>query len=163
MVQLEEFDAMPGAEAEAAVRTCADVDSWVTAVVAGRPYADRDALLARAAALADDWTDSEVDRALADHPRIGERPREGSRGAAHSRREQAAVGDDVTERLAEGNRRYEARFGRIYLVRAAGRTGEELLAILEERLGHDDETERRVTRQQLGEIALLRLEGLVQE
>lgn len=80
-----------------------------------------------------------------------------------SRGEQAGVpeDDDVLARLAEGNRRYEERFDRIYLVRAAGRGADEMLALLEERLANDDATERAVTRGQLADIALLRLQGAV--
>ena len=55
-----------------------------------------------------------------------------------SAREQAGVDPadaDVQARLADGNRRYEERFDRIYLVRAAGRSAEEILALLEQRLG----------------------------
>ncbi|OMQ15380.1 hypothetical protein A7K94_0209900, partial [Modestobacter sp. VKM Ac-2676] len=69
---------------------------------------------------------------------------------------------ELQRRLAEGNRRYEARFGRIYLVRAAGRTGPELLDLLEQRLTNDPTTELAVTRAQLAEIALLRLKGLLE-
>ena len=64
--------------------------------------------------------------ALADHPRIGERPTGAGAAAAMSGREQAGVDpadDELRRRLADGNRRYEERFGRIYLVRAAGRSG----------------------------------------
>jgi 2-oxo-4-hydroxy-4-carboxy-5-ureidoimidazoline decarboxylase len=105
-----------------------------------------------------------VTAALADHPRIGERPSGDSASAAMSGREQAGVdaGDaELRRRLAEGNRRYEERFGRIYLVRAAGRGGQELVDLLEQRLANDAATELAVTRQQLGEIALLRLQGQV--
>lgn len=159
---MHEFDALPRPDAERALRACADVASWASALAAGRPYGDRSALLAGAADLAAGWTPAEVDEALADHPRIGER-HAGGAGAALSSREQAGVGDDarLRERLAQGNARYEERFGRIYLVRAAGRSGEELLAMLEERLHHDPGTEAEVTRGQLAEIALLRLEALV--
>ena len=69
--------------------------------------------------------------------------------------------DELRTRLADGNRRYEERFGRIYLVRAAGRSGAELLDLLEQRLTNDPDTELGVTRGQLAEIALLRLEGQV--
>ena len=62
--------------------------------------------------------------------------------------------------MREGNAAYEEKFGRIYLVRAKGRTGPELLALLQERLTNDPETEEAVTTQQLREIALLRMEGL---
>lgn len=136
------------------LRACVAIESWVAGMLAGRPYADTDAVLARGRDLAAAWTDAEVEEALAGHPRIGERTT-----SAHSTREQSGVGSDAdtAARLADGNRRYEERFGRIYLVRAAGRDAEEMLALLEQRLGHDDETERRVVREQLAEITLLRL------
>jgi 2-oxo-4-hydroxy-4-carboxy-5-ureidoimidazoline decarboxylase len=163
-VQLAAFNALPAAEAGDLVRGCAGIPSFVTAVTAGRPYAGLDELLATARASAAGWTDEEVTAALADHPRIGERPTGPGAGAAMSGREQAGVdpADEVLRRrLADGNRRYEERFGRIYLVRAAGRSGAELLDLLEQRLGNDPATERAVTRGQLAEIALLRLEGQV--
>lgn len=163
MVGLEEFNAMDDGEATVAVRACVDIERWVDSVVGGRPYADRVALMTAAEQLADTWTDAEVAAALADHPRIGERHQGSGASASASRAEQAGVADDddVRARLADGNRRYEETFDRIYLVRAVGRSAEEMLDLLEQRLGNDPETERRVTREQLAEIALLRLERLV--
>ena len=62
--------------------------------------------------------------------------------------------------LAAGNRAYEERFGHLYLVRAAGRSGQEMLALLDERLGNDQLVEQDVVRQQLAEITSLRLRRL---
>lgn len=163
-MRIDEFNALSPEQAAAVVRPCADIDSFVEALVAGRPYADRDALLASARSAAQAWTAQEVEHALADHPRIGERPDAPTPSAEMSSREQAGVDPadaDLLARLAEGNRRYEERFGRIYLVRAAGRTGPELLGLLEQRLTHDPATELEVTRGELAEIALLRLEGVL--
>lgn len=161
-MQLQEFHAMDAETAAAAVRPCAGIGSWVEAVVAGRPYADLGALLTHADALARQWTGDEVAAALADHPRIGERHRGAGASAAMSSREQGGVATeaDVQARLAAGNAAYEERFDRIFLVRAAGRDAEEILALLEQRLENDPETELAVTADQLREIALLRLEGL---
>ncbi|MBB3041700.1 MULTISPECIES: 2-oxo-4-hydroxy-4-carboxy-5-ureidoimidazoline decarboxylase [Nocardioides] len=163
-MQLADFNAMTPEQASAAVRPCADIDSWVAALVAGRPYDDVDRLLALADVRARAWTPAEVEGALADHPRIGERHGGSGASATLSTREQAGVDPhdaDVQRRLAAGNAAYEERFDRIYLVRAAGRSAEEILALLEERLTHDPETELAVTAGQLREIALLRLEGLL--
>ncbi|MQA34320.1 2-oxo-4-hydroxy-4-carboxy-5-ureidoimidazoline decarboxylase [Modestobacter roseus] len=163
-MRIAEFDQLPVTEAGALVRQCAAVPSFVSALVDGRPHGSVEALLTAARAQAAGWTDAEVSTALADHPRIGERAAGGGPGAALSSREQAGVDPadaHLRHRLAEGNRRYEERFGRIYLVRAAGRTGPELLDLLEQRLTNDPATELAVTRGQLTEIALLRLEGLL--
>ncbi|UNX54897.1 2-oxo-4-hydroxy-4-carboxy-5-ureidoimidazoline decarboxylase [Georgenia sp. TF02-10] len=159
---LARFNAAPTPDAEQLLLSCAAVPRWAAAVAADRPYPDVDAALAAARTAADSWTDAEVDAALARHPRIGERPQGSDADAAHSRREQAGVdaGDaELARRLAEGNRAYEERFGHVFLIRAAGRSAEEILAALEQRLGNDPATERRVAAEQLREIAVLRLRG----
>ncbi|MGV9597612.1 2-oxo-4-hydroxy-4-carboxy-5-ureidoimidazoline decarboxylase [Streptosporangium sandarakinum] len=88
------------------------------------------------------------------------------REASWSRREQSgAAGADpaVLAALAEGNRAYEARFGHIYLVRAAGLTAGEMLDRLRARLGNDEETERDVVRTELAGIARLRVARLLDD
>lgn len=154
---------MPRAEVVTALTACARIESWTTALADARPFPDRDAVLAAARELAAGWTIAEVDGALADHPRIGERHTGDAAAAALSSREQAGVGDDadVAARLRAGNAAYEERFGRIYLVRAKGRSAEELLALLDQRLTHDPATEDAVVIGQLAEIALLRLGDLL--
>jgi 2-oxo-4-hydroxy-4-carboxy-5-ureidoimidazoline decarboxylase len=59
--------------------------------------------------------------------------------------------------MAEGNRAYEQRFGRIYLVSAAGRSAQDLLSFLHQRLNNDPDSEIDVVRQQLAKITRLRL------
>jgi 2-oxo-4-hydroxy-4-carboxy-5-ureidoimidazoline decarboxylase len=56
---------------------------------------------------------------------------------------------------------YEERFERVFLIRASGRTGPQILAELDRRLGNDPATERAETVSQLREIALLRLEQVL--
>lgn len=134
---------------------CLSVPRWADDVLAGQPYPDAGALLAAAASAAQELSDEELDQALSGHPRIGER------GGAQSRREQAGVdptAGDTAARLAAGNAAYERRFDRVFLIRAAGRDAEEILAELERRLANDDATEREETVANLREIALLRLE-----
>ena len=61
-------------------------------------------------------------------------------------------------RLAAGNAEYEARFGHVFLICAAGRSGAEMLAELRARLGNRPAGEQQVVRRELGAIARLRLE-----
>jgi 2-oxo-4-hydroxy-4-carboxy-5-ureidoimidazoline decarboxylase len=58
---------------------------------------------------------------------------------------------------------YEEKFGRVFLIRAAGRDGPQILAALTERLLNDPEVEARVVRDQLAQIAQLRLGLLLDE
>jgi 2-oxo-4-hydroxy-4-carboxy-5-ureidoimidazoline decarboxylase len=144
---------------------CCDIPSWADAVVGGRPYADEDALLAVADEAARRFTPSEVERALEAHPRIGERATGAGAGQAWSRQEQAGVSEDdaLQQELVEGNRAYEERFGRVFLICATGKSGEQILSSLRERLGNDTRTEARVVADELRQIALVRLRKLVNE
>ena len=154
---------LPETEARAALAGCLDVPRWVDDVLAGRPYADRDAAVAVASESAASLSDDELEAALARHPRIGERAGAGH-DASHSEREQSGVDRsdaEVLRRLADGNRAYEERFHRVFLIRAAGRDSREILAELERRLGNDDAAERAETVEQLRQIALLRMEELL--
>ena len=85
--------------------------------------------------------------------------------AAFSAREQAGVDpdDEIGARIAAGNVEYERRFGRVFLIRAAGRSGPEILAELQRRLSNDKPTEQAETVTQLREIAVLRLGELVEK
>ena len=156
-----EFNALPDDAAGSLVSGCLGVPRWVTAVVAGRPYADPAALRRQAYDAALQLSDEELEGALSRHPRIGERPAGNDTESRHSRAEQSGVDDDDGARLRAGNAAYEDRFGHVFLVRAAGRSSGEILAELERRLGHDDEAERAETITALREIALLRLEGML--
>ncbi len=160
---LAAFNRAGYAEAEEMLRPCLDIPRWCNEIAAARPFTTPGELLSFAELAAPDFTEAEIDAALAHHPRIGERPAGSGAGAAFSRGEQASVSglDDVQERLAAGNRAYEEKHGRVFLIRAAGRSAEEILASLEERLEHTPAEEVPLIGAQLRDIAILRLEGLL--
>ncbi|MDQ3628624.1 MAG: 2-oxo-4-hydroxy-4-carboxy-5-ureidoimidazoline decarboxylase [Actinomycetota bacterium] len=157
------FNSLPDAEVRRLLASCLDVPRWVEEVTAGRPYVGRDDLLGQARQSAAGLTPAEVESALARHPRIGE-PAGAGHDADFSRREQSGVGVEaasVAEALRIGNARYEARFDRIFLVRAAGRSAPEILAELERRLRNSAGDEMVDVVTALGEIAVLRLDHLI--
>jgi 2-oxo-4-hydroxy-4-carboxy-5-ureidoimidazoline decarboxylase len=159
-VKLDEFNALTADEAAEVVRPCADIPAWIDEIVVARPYGDLGELIDVAQVAAEGWSDAEVDAALAQHPRIGERAQGDGAEATLSRNEQSSVSGLEAE-IAAGNRAYEEKFGRIFLIRAAGRSAAEVLDQLTTRLGHDAETEAAVVADQLREIAVLRLEGML--
>lgn len=165
-MKLAEFNSADPASAQALLRPCIDVSRWVEAVAGARPFAARNQLLEFAAQAASPFTSAEVEAAMAHHPRIGERPTATSAEASMSRSEQAGVDPAdtaVADALARGNREYEEKFGRVFLIRAAGRSAQDILAALKQRLTNSPEEEDSIVAQQLREIAVLRLEGLINE
>jgi 2-oxo-4-hydroxy-4-carboxy-5-ureidoimidazoline decarboxylase len=162
-VSVDGFNALPEAEATRRLLTCLNVPRWAAEVAGARRYANYAALAAQAEASAAQLSDDELSAALDGHPRIGERAGAGH-DAEFSAREQAQVDHNdaaVMAALAEGNREYERRFGRVFLIRAACRSSSEILAELRRRLGNDDEAERAETVAALRDIALLRLKDVV--
>ena len=94
--------------------------------------------------------------------RIGESAEPARRFAAHdtSQGEQKGVegaNGRVLQALADANRSYERRFGYIFIVCASGRSADEMLTLLQERLGNDPETEIGIAAAEQANITELRL------
>jgi allantoicase len=137
-------------------RICGSME-WVLRMTAARP-------MANAFATSDEiWSDLERDdilEAFAAHPRIGE-----EKASAWSAQEQsgtATASDDTMRALAEVNADYERKFGHIYIVRATGKSADEMLQLARQRLASDAVTELRVAAEEQRKIMRLRLFKLVE-
>ena len=160
--RLAEFNGQPGEAARQALADCCSSARWVSAVMAGRPYASVTGLLRRSDTAVAGLAPGDLRDALSGHPRIGERRADGA--DRWSRAEQAGVAGaarPAMQALADGNAAYERRFGHIYLVCATGRTAPELLALLTARLENDPDTEWGVVRSELQKINRIRLGKLL--
>ncbi len=163
---LEEFNKAGRSEVVAALRPCLDIPRWIDEIADARPFSSTHDLILSARRAASPFTPGEVESALVHHPRIGERAAGNSSEAQFSRDEQEALGAAsaaVITALSKGNRNYEDKFGQVFLIRAAGRSNEEILGALQERISNTAGEEDRVVQQQLREIAVHRLEGMISE
>lgn len=151
---------IPEGELREGLQVCLHVPRWVDELVARAPYATIAELEEVARAAATPLPPAEVDEALSTHPRIGEKPQGESAAARLSTAEQsssAASDPALDEALAAGNRAYEEKFGRIFLIRAAGRSRPEILTELHRRLALAPDEEIAVVGEELRDIALLRI------
>ena len=129
-------------------------------MVARRPYGDLDSLLRASDAALVTLTWDDVLEALAAHPRIGQRAAGDDVEARWSRSEQSAAAtpdESVASRLHDANVAYEERFGWVFLIRATGRSSDEVLGALTARLANDVDAEQAEVREQLRQIVRLRL------
>jgi 2-oxo-4-hydroxy-4-carboxy-5-ureidoimidazoline decarboxylase len=154
--------ATPEVARELLARACGS-RRWVDRMMARRPFAN-DAKFLMAARV--EWFalgESDWLEAFAQHPRIGDRAALEARFPnTHdlSAKEQAAVGaarEEVLTALADLNQQYYDRFGFTFIVCATGKSAEEMLALLRERLPHDRATELRVAADEQAKITALRL------
>ena len=160
---LAAWNAAGATEARNAMLTCCGAKRWADAMVALRPIASVAALSEAADRMWGTMQEADWLEAFACHPRIGERkeiPHEDRLSAAWSRAEQSqtnAANEDVLAEIAVGNQRYEELFGFTYIVCATGKSAEEMLTILEWRLGSTREAELREAAEQQLQIMQIRL------
>ena len=157
------FNDLAQADAENLLYGCLANRTWAERVAADRPYEDLESLLAMADIASAELSDREWMDAFAAHPRIGER---GGHAPVASEGEQRRVMDaspDTLSALAVENRRYEERFGHVFLIAASGRSAVEILAELRRRMNNDSATELQEAAREQRRIARLRLEKALSE
>lgn len=150
-------------EARAFLTTCCGSSRWVERMLARRPFGSDEQLRAVARAEwfaldAADWRE-----AFRHHPKIGDRAALAERfprTAGLSEQEQrgvATASDATLDALAAANAEYEEQFGYIFIVCASGRTADQMLALLGQRLANDPATELLVAAGEQAKITELRL------
>lgn len=159
---LETWNKAPEVEALDAMIACCGAKRWASGMVALRPIktvlelseaADR----IWASMLEPDWME-----AFACHPRIGERKaaHASAKSTSWSQQEQSQTSiaaELVMSKIAAGNELYEQRFGFTYIVCATGKSAEEMLAILDRRLGSSRQAELIEAAEQQRQILQIRL------
>jgi 2-oxo-4-hydroxy-4-carboxy-5-ureidoimidazoline decarboxylase len=160
--RLAAWNAAPEDEAIEAMLACCGARRWAEAMATARPIRGVEELSATADRLWGTMDEADWIEAFACHPRIGERKavHASAQSAEWSRREQRSVNDaeaHMLAELAEGNARYEDRFGFTYIVCATGRSAAEMLAILNRRLSGDRDAELREAAEQQRQIMQIRL------
>jgi len=164
-MRLENFNALDDESVVRELRRCCGSTQWIAAMTRARPFASAEAMADAGDAIwasldAADWLE-----AFAAHPRIGDL-RTGTSGAAEwEQQEQAAARaapKELTDRLVARNRQYETRFGYIFILCATGKTVEEMLAIIEDRLQNDSREELRIAAEEQRQITRLRIGKLLE-
>lgn len=160
---IAEFDAAPLASARATLTRACGSSRWVDAMLARRPFGSRDALLSAAREIWLGLSEADWLEAFSHHPAIGDRASLAVRfPATHdlSAREQSGVAGaaaDVIDALADANAVYQQRFGFIFIVCATGKSAEEMLQLLRDRMHNDRATELRIAAEEQAKITALRL------
>ena len=150
-------------DARAALTKCCAAERWVEAMLQGRPYAS-DASVFSAAR--DTWwrlTENDWQEAFAAHPQIGDleslRAKYADTAQWAGGEQSGVVGSSeaTLNRLAQLNSEYLRRFGYIFIVCATGKTAEQMLTLLEERLANEHPAELQIAAAEQLQITLLRL------
>lgn len=159
---LARWNALDAAEAAREVLPCCGSRVWAESLANHRPFATADELFASSDAIWWALVERDWREAFDSHPRIGQQHAKSATAESlnwSSEEQHAAMALDeaVKAALAEGNRLYEERFGRIFIVCASGRSAAEILEILERRMQNPPDVELQEAAEQQRQITQLRL------
>jgi 2-oxo-4-hydroxy-4-carboxy-5-ureidoimidazoline decarboxylase len=160
---LARWNSLDHATAAREVLPCCGSQAWAAALASRRPIADESSLIETSSAVWLALPEEAWQEAFDSHPRIGQKnsqshtTEESLRWSAQEQR--AAISEDNAVKLAleEANQRYGQKFGRIFIVCAAGKTAAEILEVLEARMKNDAATELHEAAEQQRQITQLRL------
>lgn len=161
---LTEFNALPKEDAIAALYSCCHCQSWAKQVAERRPFASLEKLLTTANCF---WTgveEAQILEAFSGHARIGDIDLLRSRYAGRATQEQGQVlqaSEAVIQGLYQLNKDYEAKNGFIFIVCASGKSAEEMLRLLQDRIDNPREVELQNGAREQGEITRLRIAKLI--
>jgi 2-oxo-4-hydroxy-4-carboxy-5-ureidoimidazoline decarboxylase len=150
-------------EAAEELLACCGSIAWADALAARRPFEDELSLIAVSDEVWQRLQPQDWMKAFSKHPRLGERRAPSiaaAQSAVWSAQEQenvASSGESAQLALAGANRKYEQRFGRVFIVCATGKSVAEMLEILRRRMSNDEATELREAAEEQRKITNLRL------
>jgi len=165
----DDFNSLPEAAARDALARCCESRRWMDQVLARRPFGSFDEVLAAADEAFSTLEPGDWLEAFSHHPKIGDLDSLRAKFASTAdwaSGEQAGVSmarDTTLAALAEANRAYEEKFGYIFIVYATGKSADQMLALLEQRLPHDPEEELPAAATEQMKITHLRLHKLFGE
>ena len=165
--QIDALNLLSRTKAQKALLDCCGSKRWAEQMAARIPFASAAELLQTADDL---WKQlSRIDwvEAFQHHPPIGGKratAKQSSAAKKWSAGEQSAsqrASADVLAALAAENRTYAEKFGYVFLICATGKTSEEILESLRQRISNNPETELNIAAEEQLKITRLRLEKLL--
>jgi 2-oxo-4-hydroxy-4-carboxy-5-ureidoimidazoline decarboxylase len=158
---LAHWNTLAPAEAAAAIIPCNGSQTWADNLTALRPFDTPFDLTCTADIIWRALSSTDQQQAFDSHPRIGEAQAKSATAASLtlSAIEQSAaqLTTEAQAQLAAANRAYEEKFNRIFIICATGKSTEQILTILHQRLSNDPATELSEAAEQQRQITQLRL------
>ena len=164
---IESLNSLTSSEASEQFEMCCGASNWVEKMSANRPFQNDDELFKKAENIwfslpSKDWLE-----AFTHHPKIGDIDslrKKFYHTKSLAEKEQSAVNgatENTLIELANSNRLYKDKFGFIFIVCATGKSAEEMLVLLKERLENDPKAELLTAAEEQNKITQLRLGNLL--
>lgn len=166
-MSLAQLNSASAEDARIMLLQCCTSDAWIAGLVAARPFPSEQALRQTADEIWMELSEPDYLQAFDGHPKIGDvsslkAKYAGTKSLAAGEQSSVSEAEDkVIEALARGNTQYDSKFGFIFIVCATGKTAEEMLALLQSRLGNTRDQELANAAEEQRKIFQLRLGKLL--
>lgn len=164
---MDKLNQLSPVEAFTALFKCCGSTRWANALTEKIPFGSIEELFAESDSIWEQCTKKDGLEAFTHHPKIGDvkslekKFTSTKEWAGH---EQSGVNNArqaTLQALADGNEAYEKKFGFIFIVCATGKSAEEMLELLNSRIGNHAETEFSIAMGEQNKITKIRLEKLL--
>ncbi|MDQ3019484.1 MAG: 2-oxo-4-hydroxy-4-carboxy-5-ureidoimidazoline decarboxylase [Bacteroidota bacterium] len=146
---------------------CCGATGWINGMVSSKPFNSNEELLLTAEKIwyslnKEDWLE-----AFSYHPEIGDidsLKKKFSSGKKLAEEEQSGAANASKETLvdlAKYNENYKKKFGYIFIVCATGKSADEMLSIIKDRITNEPEQEIKIAMGEQNKITKLRLDKLL--
>lgn len=161
-----EFNGLPDEEKSRHLFNCCGSQAWVGRMLTVFPVEDLAMVIQKANESWMKCEEADFLEAFSHHPKIGDvstLKEKFAATASWAANEQSGVKhaqEQVLHGLAERNEQYEKKFGYIFIVCATGKSAEEMLELLNSRLGNLPADEIKIAAEEQQKITKIRLEKL---
>jgi len=164
---IEELNNLSDQEAFEELFKCCGSTRWANQVNAEKPFESESALIDLADKVWASCKGSDYKEAFTHHPKIGDieslskKFASTAKWASGEQKNVESASKTTITRLAELNETYASKFGFIFIVCATGKSADEMLQLLEERIGNNQAEELEIAAAEQHKITIIRLRKLL--
>lgn len=166
-MKLKDFNSLDKQGTYASLETCCGSSHWIKAMSAARPFVNIELIHAFSDKVWERCNEEDYLEAFKHHPQIGDveslkkKFASTARWAGNEQQGASKASDEILWALKQGNDDYLTKFGFIFIICATGKSAQEMLDILNQRLPNDRITELKIAAAEQNKITHLRLSKLL--
>lgn len=168
-MNIEKFNRLSRQDAFCELEKCCGSTTWINGMLNARPFIDLVSLHNKSDEIWSTVSKTDILEAFKHHPQIGDiksLKKKFASTASWADNEQkgtSQASDEVLQALQKGNQNYLNKFGFIFIVCATGKSAQEMLNLLNQRLPNDEAIELHIAAAEQNKITHLRLDKMLEE
>jgi len=168
-MNIKRFNKLSRQEAFSELERCCGSTTWVKGMLNARPFLDEGSLHKKSNEIWSAVSKSDILEAFKHHPQIGDvdslkkKFATTASWAGNEQKGTSQASDEILLALQKGNQDYLEKFGFIFIVCATGKSAQEMLDLLNERMPNDEAIELHIAAAEQNKITHLRLDKLLED